>query len=90
MEGQELSDAKDGEGDRDEFGPDSDWAYWHDNPEDDAAWAHVLDEAHRPSSVDRDPYQTLAEALSIELFGKRWTNRVRFFFERDSNHGNKG
>jgi hypothetical protein len=33
----------DGAGAGDEFGPESMWAYIHDNPEDDAAYAEFLD-----------------------------------------------
>jgi len=42
----------DGAGEGDEFGPDSWWAYWHDNPEDDEAYSDLL--AHQEQN-DRKP-----------------------------------
>jgi hypothetical protein len=38
----------DGAGENDEFGPDSDWAYWNDNPEDDEAFADLIEDDENP------------------------------------------
>ncbi len=77
-----------GDGSSDEFGPDSWWAYWHENEQDDRAYEVVGDEPHA-GTIDSDQQQEFAEILSEHLFGNRWTNRVRFFLERDSNRGNE-
>jgi hypothetical protein len=44
----------DGAGAGDEFGPDSMWAYIHDNPEDDAAYAEFLDGPDEMEEDDAD------------------------------------
>jgi hypothetical protein len=59
----------------DDFGPDSWWAYWHDNPEDDEAFCVVNDEAHAVHGTQ------MQECLDEYLHGNCWTNRVKFFLE---------
>ena len=61
----------------DQFGPDSWWAYWHDNPEDDDAFCILGDEGHACGGTQ------MQECLDEHLYGNCWTNRVKFFFERD-------
>ena len=72
----------------DDFGPDSWWAYWHENEQDDRAYKFVGDELHA-GTIDAVKEGMFAEILSEHLFGNRWTNRVSFFFERDRNNGNE-
>jgi hypothetical protein len=38
-----MTNNHDGAGLLDEFGPDSEWAYWFDNDEDDEAYGNLLD-----------------------------------------------
>ena len=63
----------------DTFGPDSWWAYWHDNPEDDEAYRLISDECHHPIPEGTE----MQESLDEHLHGNCWTNRVRYFFERN-------
>lgn len=44
----------DGAGAGDEFGPDSMWAYIHDNPKDDAAFAYLQEAFDKPEPVEPD------------------------------------
>jgi len=68
----------------DTCGPDSWWAYWHDNSEDDEAYRVYSDESHH--AVINHGTQ-MQECLDEHLHGNRWTNRVRYFFERKKNRG---
>jgi hypothetical protein len=56
----------------DTFGPDSWWAYWHDNPED--------DEAYKDLGKQTASDQQMQECLDEQLYGSSWANRVKFFF----------
>lgn len=45
----------DGAGAMDEFGPESTWAYWYDNPEDDEAFAYLQEAFDEAEPVEPDP-----------------------------------
>jgi len=59
----------------DTFGPDSWWAYWHDNEEDDEACSDL----DKQTTSDRQ----MQECLDEQLHGSRWANRVKFFFSAE-------
>jgi len=56
----------------DTFGPDSWWAYWHDNLED--------DEAYKDLGKQTASDQQMQECLDEQIYGSSWANRVKFFF----------
>jgi hypothetical protein len=56
------------------FGPDSWWSLFDDEPDDDAGKDVVNNTAND---------QQMQECLDEHLNGNRWTNRVRYFFERN-------
>ena len=45
----------DGAGAMDDFGPESAWAYWHNNPEDDEAFAQLQKMFDEAEPVEPDP-----------------------------------